>query len=169
MRRSLSFGAVVPALVLLAAMLLAAGAAKADNRLTYQNDRCGTTIDYPDLFKMQPPPGSDDGREFKSSDGADFTVSASYFALDLTVAKYRDFIVKNLDRGSAITYESRGKDWFVISGTVGDKSFYEKHRLSHGMNEDFVMSYPASTKQTYDPLVARMAKSFRPGKGFQSP
>jgi hypothetical protein len=150
------------------AVLLAATAAKADGWLTYQNDRYGTTIDYPDLFKM-PPPGSDDGREFKSSDGADFTVSASYFALDLTVAKYRDFIVKNLDRGSAITYESRGKDWFVISGTVGDKSFYEKHRLSHGMNEDFVMSYPASTKQTYDPLVARMAKSFRPGKGFQSP
>lgn len=37
------------------------------------------------------------------------------------------------------------------------------------MNEDFVMSYPPSTKQTYDPIVARMAKSFRPGKGFQSP
>ena len=169
MRRSLSFGAVVPALVLLATMLLATGAAKADNWLTYQNDRYGTTIDYPDLFKMQRPPDSDDGREFKSADGADFTVSASYFALNFTIAKYRDFIVKNLDRGSAITYETRGKDWFVISGTVGDKSFYEKHRLSHGMNEDFVMSYPASTKQTYDPLVARMAKSFRPGKGFQSP
>ncbi|MFY9763171.1 MAG: hypothetical protein WBE25_20105 [Xanthobacteraceae bacterium] len=151
------------------ATLLAATAAKADSWLTYQNDRYGTTIDYPDVFKMQPPPGSDDGREFKSSDGADFTVSASYFALDLTVAKYHDFIVKNLDRGSAITYESRGKDWFVISGTVGDKIFYEKHRLSHGMNEDFVMSYPPSTKQTYDPIVARMAKSFRPGKGFQSP
>ena len=87
------------------AILLAATAAKADSWLTYQNDRYGTTIDYPDVFKMQPPPGSDDGREFKSPDGADFTVSASYFALDLTVAKYRDFIVKNLDRGSAITYE----------------------------------------------------------------
>jgi hypothetical protein len=151
------------------AVLLAATAAKADGWLTYQNDRYGTTIDYPDLFKMQPPPGSDDGREFKSSDGADFAVSASYFALDLTVAKYRDFIVNNLDRGSAVTYESRGKDWFVISGTVGDKIFYEKHRLSHGMNEDFVMSYPASTKQAYDPIVARMATSFRSGKGYQSP
>ncbi len=85
------------------------------------------------------------------------------------VAKYRDFIVKNLDPGSAITYETRGKNWFVISGTVGDKIFYEKHRLSHGMNEDFVMSYPASAKQTYDPIVARMAKSFRSGNGFQSP
>ena len=152
-----------------AAVLLAATAAKADEWLTYQNDRYGTTIDYPGVFKMQPPPDSDDGREFKTSDGTDFTVSASYFALDLTVAEYRDFIVKHLDPGSTITYETRGKNWFVISGTKGDNIFYEKHLLSHGMNEDFVMSYPASAKQTYDPIVARMAKSLRSGKGFQSP
>jgi len=171
MWRNLSFGAVVPALVPLAAMLLAAGAAKADHWLTYQNDRYGTTIDYPGIFKMLPPPDADDGRKFKSADGADFTVSASYFALDFTVAKYRDFIVKHLDPGAVVTYETRGKNWFVVSGTVGDKIFYEKHLLSYGaqMNEDFVMSYPASAKQTYDPIVARMAKSLRPGKGFQSP
>ncbi len=151
------------------AILLAAPAAKADSWLTYQNDRYGTTIDYPDVFKMQPPPGSDDGRAFKSADGADFTVSASYFALDYTIAKYRDYIVNNLDAGSTITYETRGKNWFVISGTKTDSIFYEKHLLSHGMNEDFVMSYPASRKEIYDPIVARMAKSLRSGRGFQSP
>ncbi|MFZ3335813.1 MAG: hypothetical protein WA199_07655, partial [Xanthobacteraceae bacterium] len=73
------------------AILLAASAAKADSWLTYQNDRYGTTIDYPDVFKMQPPPDADDGRRFKSADGADFAVWASYFALDLTLAKYRDY------------------------------------------------------------------------------
>ena len=159
----------VVATALTAGLALFDCSARAGDWRTYQNDRYGTTIDYPDLFKMQRPPDADDGREFKSADGADFTVSASYFALDFTVAKYRDFIVKNLDPGSAITYETGGKDWFVISGTAGDKGFYEKHRLSPGMNEDFVMSYPASAKQTYDPIVARMAKSFRPGTGFQSP
>jgi hypothetical protein len=167
----LSFRAVTSAPLLLAAMLLATGAARADDWLTYQNDRYGTTIDYPDLFKMQRPPDADDGREFKSADGADFTVSALYNALDFTVATYRDFIVKNLDRGSVITYETRGKDWFVISGTKGDKIFYERHLLSRGaqMTEDFVITYPASAKPTYDPIGARMAKSFRPGTGFQSP
>ena len=151
------------------AILLSASAATANGWLTYQNDRYGTTIDYPDVFKMQPPPGSDDGREFKTSDGAGFTVSASYFALDFTIAKYRDYIVNNLDPSSSVTYETRGKNWFVISGTKADDIFYEKHLLSHGMNEDFVMSYPASRKQIYDPIVARMAKSLRSGKGFQSP
>ncbi len=54
------------------AILLASSAAKADSWLTYQNDRYGTTIDYPDVFKMQPPPDADDGRRFKSADGGGF-------------------------------------------------------------------------------------------------
>jgi hypothetical protein len=37
------------------------------------------------------------------------------------------------------------------------------------MTEGFVITYPANLKQTYDPIVARMAKSFRPGTGFQTP
>jgi hypothetical protein len=154
----------------LAAMLFAA-AAGADTWLTYHNDRYGTTIDYPDLFKAQPPPGSDDGREFKSADGADFTVSALYNALDFDLAKYRDFIVQNLEPGAVATYQAHGDDWFVVSGTKGADIFYERHLLSHGgqMTEDFDISYPAALKQTYDPIVARMAKSFRPGTGFQTP
>ena len=70
-----------------------------------------------------------------------------------------------------MTYEARGDNWFAISGTNSDRVFYERHLLSHKaqMTEDFVISYPASLKQIYDPIVARMAKSFRPGTGFQSP
>jgi len=37
------------------------------------------------------------------------------------------------------------------------------------MIEGLVISYPASLKATYDPIVARMAKSFRSGSGFQTP
>lgn len=154
--------------VMVTAVLLAA--AKADDWLLYQNDRYGTTIDYPSIFKMQPPPDADDGRRFQSADGADFTVSASYAAMDYTLATYRDFIVHNLAPGSTIIYETRGKNWFVVSGTRGDRIFYEKHLLSHKgeMNEDLVISYPAALRATYDPIVARMAKSLRSGTGFQT-
>jgi hypothetical protein len=119
---------------------------------------------------MQPPPDADDGRRFKSADGAEFAVSASYAAMDYTLATYRDFIVKNLAPGSAIAYETRGKNWFVVSGTRGDSIFYEKHLLSHRgeMNEDLVISYPAALKATYDPIAARMAKSLRSASGFQT-
>jgi hypothetical protein len=168
MARSLSFAFV--GFAALAAALFAP-AAGADTWLTYQNDRYGTTIDYPDIFKMQRPPDADDGRTFKSADGADFTVSALYNTLDFTVATYQDFIVKDLAAGSVITYQAHGNDWFVISGTRGANIFYERHLLTHGeqMTEDLVISYPAALKAVYDPIVARMAKSFRPGTGFQTP
>jgi hypothetical protein len=163
MRRALPLAAVLLALVL-------GGGAFAGDWLTYHNDRYGTTIDYPGSFKPQPAPDSDDGRAFKAADGAKFLVSAAYNALDFNVAKYRDFVVKNLDPGAKVTYEARGDNWFVISGTKDADVFYERHLLSHAaqMTEDFVISYPAALKQSYDPIAARMAKSFRSGSGFQT-
>ncbi len=165
MRCGLSFAFIV------VATISAAVPAGAGNWLTYYNDRYGTTVDYPDVFKAQPPPDANDGRAFKSADGATFAVYASYNALDFDLAKYRDFIMKNLDSGEVVTYQTSRNSWFVISGTNGAKIFYERHLLSHAgqMMESFVMSYPASLKQTYDPIVTRMAKSLRSGTGFQTP
>jgi hypothetical protein len=151
--------------------LVFAAPAEADQWRTYQNDRYGTTIDYPDQFKPEPPPGVDDGRTFISADGAQFSVYASYNAENFNLTAYQDFTLKNLDPGQAVTYKASGNNWFVISGTKGNDIFYERHLLSHSgqMTEGFSMAYPAAAKQIYDPIVARMAKSFRPGKGFQSP
>ena len=146
--------------------------AAADDWRTYHNDRYGTTIEYPDIFKPGTPPDNNDGLKFKSADGADFSVFASYNALDFDLAGFREFIVKNLDAGAVVTYQAHGDNWFVISGTkAADRIFYERHILSHGteMTEGFVMSYPAGLKQKYDPIVVRMAKSVRPGAGFQTP
>jgi hypothetical protein len=160
-------------LALLLASLGLAGlssAALAESWLTYQNDRYGTTIDYPDSFKPEPPPDADDGRAFTSADGARFSVSASYGGIGSNLAEYRAFIIKNIAAGQAVTYQTSGKNWFVISGTKGSDIFYERHMLSHGgeMTEDFVISYPSAAKAAYDPIVARMAKSFRSGTGFQT-
>jgi hypothetical protein len=165
--RLAGFAAVV--LCFAAAALPAARTAWASDWRTYQNDRYGTTIDYPDFFKAEPPPDNDDGRRFKSADGAEFAVFASYDALDSDLAGYQKDILKNLDSGATVTYQAHGDNWFVVSGTTGDGIFYKRYRLSHGLAEGFVMSYPARLKQTYAPIVARMAKSFRSGTGFQSP
>jgi hypothetical protein len=151
---------------------LAPPAALVDDWRTYHNDRYGTTIDYPSVFKPGTPPGNDDGLAFARADGAEFSVFASYNALDFDLTAFQDFIVKNLGADAVITYRAHGDDWFVISGTRGsDRIFYERHLLSHGkeMTEGFVASYPASLKQKYDPIVARMSKSFRAGTGFQTP
>ena len=146
------------------------GAARAETWSTYQNDRYGTTIDYPDSFKPEPPPDADDGQAFKSADGARFSVSASYGGIDSDLATYRDFVTKHRAADQTVTYQTSGKNWFVLSGSQGSRIFYERHMLSHGgeMTEDFVISYPAAAKTAYDPIVARMAKSFRSGTGFQT-
>jgi hypothetical protein len=166
---------LVTVVLCFAAAAAPAAAQTAPNWRTYQNDRYGTTIDYPDLFKAEPPPDNDDGRHFKSADGAEFAVFASYGALDFDLAGYRKYILEKLGPGKAVTYQAHGEDWFVISGTEGDGIFYERYMLSHGKEmaegfvEGFVMSYPAALKQIYDPIVGRMAKTFRSGSGFQSP
>jgi hypothetical protein len=118
-----------------------------------------------------PSPDSNNGRKFTAADGAEFSVAASYNALDFDLDKYHDFVVKNLDPGAVVTYQARGDNWFVISGTKRADIFYERHLLSHNgqMTEDFVISYPAALNQACDPIVERMAKSFRPGTGFQTP
>jgi hypothetical protein len=138
---------------------------------TYRNDRYGTTVDYPDMFEPQPPPDADDGLAFKSKDGAELDVFASYNALDFDLAGFKAFTVKNLDPGKTVTYQAQGETWFVISGKGADGVFYERHMLTHGgqMTEGLVISYPAALAAKYNPLVARISKSFRPGAGFQTP
>jgi hypothetical protein len=162
---------VLTALAVLAAAHLAASAAVPVVWDTYQDARYGMTIDYPSTFKAEPPPDVGDGRAFKSADGARFSVSASYNALDFNLADYQKFIAQNLAPGAVVTFRAQGDTWFVISGTKGSDIFYERHVLTHKaeMTENFDISYPAALKVAYDPIVARMAKSFRPGKGFQTP
>ncbi|MGB7101459.1 MAG: hypothetical protein WBD95_22160 [Xanthobacteraceae bacterium] len=160
------------AIFLGAILISGTGAAFAETWRTYQNDRYGTTIEYPDNFQPGNPPDANDGLAFTSPDSASFSVFASYNALDFDLAGYQDFIVKNLKPGKVIAYRVHGRDWFVISGTAGaDSVFYERYLLSHGgeMTEGFVTSYPSRLKQKYDPVVARMAKSFRSGSGYQTP
>jgi hypothetical protein len=158
--------------LLIGALLALTAAARGETAWhTYANDRYGVIIDYPDFFHPLPPPDNDDGRAFDSADGGHFTVSGSLNALDFTLATYQDFIVKNRTDGAAITYQAHGSNWFVVSGTQGDKLFYERHLMSHRgeVLNNFVISYPAALKQTYDPVVTRMSRSLRPGVGFQTP
>ena len=130
-------------MVAVVTQLLTPPAALADDWRTYHNDRYGTTIDYPSVFKPGTPPGNDDGLAFTSADGAEFSVFASYNALDFDLAGFQDFVAKNLGADAVITYRAHGDDRFVISGTKGsDRIFYERHLLSHGkeMTEGFVSS-----------------------------
>lgn len=134
---------------------------------TYSNPRFGTTIEYPDQFRPGRPPQNGAGLAFTNADGATFSIYGSHNSLDHDLKGLEAFIRENRTAGEQITYEARGANWFVIAGTRGNTTFYERHLLSHGgkIVNGFVMQYPASRRTAYDAIVTRMSRSFRAGRG----
>jgi len=140
--------------------------AHAQSWRTYRNPRFGTTIDYPDDFRAGRPPTNGAGLSFTRADGASFSIWGSHNALNHDLAALEAFIREGRT-GERITYDQRGGNWFVISGVAGDAIFYERHLLSHGgrIVNGFSIRYPSRLKAQYDPIVTRMSRSFRAGRG----
>ena len=140
---------------------------------TYTNDRFGQTVDYPkDIFVVQdPPPTNGDGARFHSKDGkASFTASGSHNAFDppLALNGEGDASLEAFEEGATkqdgwkVSYRRKGKDFLVLSGTRGDRIFYEKTML---VDKDQIMvtlwiEYPAAEKAAFDKVVPKMAASF---------
>ncbi|HTO79001.1 MAG TPA: hypothetical protein VMJ31_04410 [Methylocystis sp.] len=154
------------ALTLISGSMLLVSGVCAESWRSYHNDRFGTTADVPASWKMQPPPANDDGRVFTSPDGrAELTVNGGYAGLaDPDELGWR---LQPME-GETVDYKQRRGDWAVVSGTKGDKIFYRKTLLSCGgaVANDISLEYPASEKETYDPLVAHVEASLRPGDGW---
>lgn len=150
-------------------LFLAGAAAAAGDDLqwrTYVNERFGTAIEYPaSIFKPEPWPENGDGLVFKSRDGAEFTVSASYNALSDNVQSLEESLHHPAsgepDQYTNVTYRLSQPGLLVLSGFRGDKVYYERFLFGRGQEtlHQFVIIYPRTTKNTYDPIVERMSKS----------
>jgi serine/threonine-protein kinase len=138
---------------------------------TYRNARFGTTVEYPARFRPGRPPENDDGLSFTAADGATLSVWGSFNALEHDVAGLETFLRESLDGGERITYRAAGRNWLVLSGTHGERIFYRRYVLSHRdeIINAFAIGYPAGVAAGYDPIVARIARSLRPGRGYQTP
>ena len=150
-----------------AAGVCAAVPALAQSWRTYRNARFGTTIEYPTSFRPGRPPDNGGGLGFTAADTASFSVWGSHNALDHDLAGLEQFIREEITPGKRITYEARGANWFVIAGVHENNTFYERYLLSHGSRivNGFAMQYPSRLKAPYDPIVTRMSRSFRAGRG----
>jgi hypothetical protein len=137
---------------------------------TFFNDRYGTSIEYPSRFKPGRPPDNNDGLSFTADDGAELAVWGSFNALEHDVAGLEAFLREDPKEGEQITYRAAGKNWLVLSGTRRDRVFYKRHQFSHKgeVVNAFEISYPAALAATYDPIVTRIAKSLKPGRGYQT-
>ena len=137
----------------------------------YVNDRFGTSIEYPSRFRPGRPPDNNDGQSFTASDGATLAVWGSLNIDELDIKALEADISEGRAEGERITYRASGKNWFVLSGTRGDSLFYSRYLLSHRgeVKNAFEIVYPAALASAYDPIVARISKSLRPGRGYQIP
>jgi hypothetical protein len=150
-------------------LLLAGAAAAAGDVLqwrTYVNERFGTAIEYPgSIFKAEPWPDNGDGLVFKSRDGAEFTVSASYNALSDNVQSLEQSLRHPASGGpdqyTNVTYRLSQPGLLVLSGFRGDRVYYEKFLFGRSQEtiHQFAIVYPRATKSIYDPIVERMSKS----------
>ncbi len=159
---------------LLVSLPLTAWAAEAraqESWTTYHNTRFGTAIEYPARFRPGRPPDNNDGSSFVAADGATLSVWASLNVEERDVAGLEAALRENPQAGEQITYRASGANWLVLSGTRGDRIFYQRHLLSH-RNEiinAFEISYPAALRASYAPIVARLSRALRPGRSVQFP
>lgn len=138
---------------------------------TYRHPRLGTTIEYPaDRFIPTPTPENSAGQRFVASDGAEFTVGAINNVFHQNLAGLEASVLKGRAPDERIRHRDKGANWLVVSGTRGDAIFYERHLISHrgAIINDFEILFPVRLKRLYDPIVARMSRSFRAGVGVDT-
>ena len=157
---------------LLAALIgpLVVNAAHAETWKRYTNERFGTSVEVPADFTAKPPPANNDGRTFVSRDGSARILVYGSNAPSVVVesfAAYKDWVAEEEAKdGLRISYKAGGPDWFALSGTAGPKVVYMK--VVAGCSDRSVahhvrIEYPSSQKASYDPVVARVARSLRAG------
>jgi hypothetical protein len=153
----------------LAALPYRAGAA--EGWANYQNARYGTTLEYPRRFRPGPEPDGGDGLTLSAPDGATLRVWGSLNVDERDIAGLEAFLREAAGEDERITYRAAGTSWLALSGLRGGNLFYQRHLLSHRgeVINAFDITYPAALKAEYDPIVARLARSLKGGRGVQVP
>jgi hypothetical protein len=151
------------------AVFATAAVAQSGDWLTYRNARFGYMISYPiDLFEEEPANDSEDGRLVSSRDGkAKLLIGAFENEERVSLADYRTFLKDRNYPGATIDYAPVRDRWFVLSGVRDGTVFYERVTFTCGgrLINSWALLYPEADKKRFDPIVARLAKSYSAGAG----
>jgi hypothetical protein len=131
---------------------------------TYNNARFGYSIQYPsDVLEMQSEADNGDGATFVSKDGsAEMRVWGQLNVLNRGLRQEYAEALKRADTN--FTYKSLLKNGFAVSGTEGDKIYYQKTLYrpdKGGIFYTFTIEYPAAERAKYDGVVQRIVRSFK--------
>ena len=80
-------------------------------------------------------------------------------------------MIANAGGYEEITYQPRGRSWFVLSGYRGDQIYYEKVMFSCGgrVVNILAIAYPTSERGHFDRVVERMEDTFKPSQECAHP
>lgn len=152
----------LPLLLLFVSQILFA----AETFQTYSNPRFNDSIEYPSSLlspRGDSPPG--DGHLFASEDlQAQMIIYGTLNVLEQTIRdlfkqEARDVVTPKITK--RVTYKRQKDNWFVISGYIGPKIFYQKTILSNDMFKTFYIEYAENQRQRYDPILSRLGNSFK--------
>jgi hypothetical protein len=155
-------------LVLVVMAFVENGAQAREQWATQQDPRFGFSFTYPaQMFA----PVKGERRSFyyygSKETGANFLVGAWDNEQVATPEEFKRWMLTHAEGYEDITYQPRGRSWFVLSGYRGDQIYYEKAIFSCGgrVVNVFAIAYPEAERQRFDPVVERMEDNFRSGRG----
>jgi len=162
----------LPIPVCLMLVVALGGTASADEALSlYRNARFGFSVLVPKAFIARPAPANGDGRTFMSQDGrVEVTAWGMHDAMEGGLKGYAS-LMDDEHRGDQVTLRAVKKRFFVMSGFKGKgdkrRMFYEKVLLDKGTFSGVSIVYPEAHKAAWNPVVVKIARSLRAGKGHK--
>ena len=126
--------------------------------IRYGNPRFGFGIDYPNILTKETGFDNGDGIVLETEDGSvKLVVSGHYNALfDTTAGEYEEAI----GRINNVTYKHLDENFFVVSWEKDGFINYEKVVVGKGQINKFILPYPKSRLEEFNPIVDRLYNSF---------
>lgn len=139
-----------------------------DKWTTFRNDHFGFKISYPPDFEIGAGKQDSFRRLLVSVDGrAHLVISSGYVPETMTIASYRSELMRGPYRGARLDYAPLRETWFVLSGDLGSRAFYERVTIAcdgetfHG----FRLDYPAAERRYYSQVIEIMHAGYKHARG----
>jgi curved DNA-binding protein CbpA len=135
------------------------------NWTLYVNTKSGFALRYPaDVFALAGADVEDQERLLLSKDGrAVLRISSVPNTSAIALAEYRRLLMETRYAGAKVVHTLQQSDWFVLSGTAGEETFYE--RITFSCNDrsihSWLLVYPTRERPFYDSIVEEIDRSYR--------
>jgi hypothetical protein len=175
--RTFSQHALAALLALIAGLIVtgtAWAAPESQRWITYLSETAGLHFEYPagtfsesggdPTEALQHRTGDRAGRVFTTADGRAQLQIGTFPNLDkVSVSGLRTRAIDAVYKNARLDYNRATENWYVLSGTRGSETFYERSHFSCGGRriDVWTVTYPTAEARVFDTIVDEMARRFR--------